>query len=277
MRILVTGGFGMLGREISRAAVILGEVIPLGKEDMDIVNEERTRRVIVNSMAEWVIHTAACTDVDGCERDREMAFLVNSTGTKNVALGCLDAGAKMVYISTDYVFDGKKGGLYNEEDSPNPLNVYGISKLQGEYHCRSLIKDHIIIRSQWLYGHGGRNFVDSILKAAGEGKELRVVHDQVGSPTYTVDLAQGILELIRGDHMGTFHISNEGICSWFEFAKKILSLKGMERIQVIPIKSDELERPARRPFLSGLDCSKYKRITGKKIRPWEEALVDYLK
>jgi dTDP-4-dehydrorhamnose reductase len=275
MRFVVTGGFGMLGREITSAFKLLGEVIPLGRCDMDIVNEGETRRIIAESCADWVIHTAACTDVDGCEKEPEKAFLVNSVGTKNVALGCLDTGAKMVYISTDYVFDGKKGSLYTEDDIPNPINVYGSSKLEGEYQCRSIVEDHLIIRTQWLYGQGGKNFVNSILRNAREGKEIRVVEDQVGSPTYTVDLAKGIMELVRRDQKGLFHISNAGVCSWFDFAKKIIILKGLE-IEVIPIKSEELKRPARRPSFSGFDCAKFRNITGMEMRTWEEAVQDYI-
>lgn len=277
MRLVVTGGYGMLGKAIVEAGKRLGEVWPFGRGDCDIIQEEQTRQVLVQSRPDVVVHTAAYTDVDGCELYPEKAFLVNASGTRNVVLGSRDAGATMVYISTDYVFDGKKGCLYGEEDQPSPLNVYGRSKLAGEAHVRGLLERHLIVRTEWLYGRGGRNFVESILKMANERDEIQVVNDQVGSPTYTHDLARGILRLIKDEQKGTFHLSNQGLCSWFDFAQKILSQKEIKGIRIIPIASEELKRPARRPAFSGFDCSRYQKATGEFLRPWEAALIDYLR
>jgi dTDP-4-dehydrorhamnose reductase len=182
----------------------------------------------------------------------------------------------MIHLSTDYVFDGSATIPYREEDPPAPLNVYGASKLQGERNIREILENHLIIRTEWLYGRQGKNFVDTILRLAIQQEEIRVVNDQQGSPTFTRDLGWAIDRLLQEKTVGTIHVTNSGSCSWFEFARKILQEKQKNTVRIIPITSDELARPAKRPANSVLDCSRFQQITGQKMRPWEEALKEYL-
>ena len=166
--------------------------------------------------------------------------------------------------------------LICEEDLPNPLNVYGASKLQGERYIQETLRNYLIIRTEWLYGRHGKNFVDTILSKAGQQKELRVVDDQRGAPTFTKDLGLAISRLIKIEALGVLHVTNSGSCTWFEFAREVLKEKGLNHVQVVPISSAELARPARRPAYSALDCRKFEKLTGSKMRPWEEALKEYL-
>ena len=228
MRVLITGACGMLGRDLvetlSKEHELFGIdvkdsgswILNLGSMEFskaDIINKEEIIKVICDARPEVVIHTAAYTDVDGCEKNEDLAHRVNGTGTQNVALACQKCKAVIAYISTDFVFDGEKKEPYIESDRPNPLSVYGKSKLEGEKHISSLLDRYFIIRTSWLFGKHGRNFVNTILKLAQEKKELRVVNDQIGSPTYTKDLAYAIKRLIT-DHrspitdFGIYHISN---------------------------------------------------------------------
>ena len=277
--ILVIGAKGMLGRDlmgILHSSFSNEEVIGWDIEDMDIQKESESVTRIEKLRPEIVIHIAAYTDVDGCELDQERAFAVNAEGTKHVALAASKCHAKMVYLSTDYVFDGDKSEPYLESDSPHPLNVYGHSKLKGEQYVQELVKDFLIIRTQWLYGPFGKNFVSSILRQAREKSALSIVNDQTGSPTYTVDLAKAISKLIQFDARGIFHVANRDLCTWYTFGQAILKLSGVNRVRLIPISSRELDRPAARPSYSVLNCQKLKRETGLTMRPWSEALKDYL-
>ncbi|MDD5428963.1 MAG: dTDP-4-dehydrorhamnose reductase, partial [Candidatus Omnitrophica bacterium] len=231
-----------------------------------------------------VIHAAAWTDVDGCERDREKAYRINASGTENVAVACKNAGAVLIYISTDFVFDGKKKEPYTEEDKTDPLNIYAASKLAGEEAVRKNLKEYFILRTSWLYGAGGKNFVDTIIAKAGTEKELKVVRDQAGSPTYTKDLACAIHRLadkIFRDRrqptaaFGTYHVSNSGSVSWYDYACEILRLAGLDT-KVKAITSAELARPAKRPAMSVLDNSKFASFTGYAMRDWKIALKEYI-
>ena len=204
----------------------------------------------------------AYTDVDGCELDEKKAFAINAEGMRHVALGALRCGAKVVYLSTDYIFDGEKREPYLENDPPNPLNIYGRSKWKGEQYVQRLAEDGLIVRTQWLYGKYGNNFVTSILRQAKEKKVLSIVNDQIGSPTYTVDLSKAISILIRCDARGIFHVANSDLCSWYTFGQAILKLSGMEGVKVIPISSKELDRKAVRPSYSVLNTQKLKQETG---------------
>jgi dTDP-4-dehydrorhamnose reductase len=278
-RILVIGARGMLGRDlmgILNASLLDDEVIGWDIEEIDIRKEDESVTKIETLRPEIVIHVAAYTDVDGCESDKEKAFAVNAEGTRHVALAASTCRAKMVYLSTDYVFDGEKREPYLESDPPRPLNVYGHSKLKGEQYVQEGVKDFLIIRTQWLYGPFGKNFVDSILRQAGEKKTLSIVNDQTGSPTYTVDVAKAISGLIQFNARGIFHVVNSDLCTWYTFGQAILNLSGVSQVRVIPISSKELDRPAARPFYSVLSCRKLKKETGLTMRPWSEALKDYL-
>jgi dTDP-4-dehydrorhamnose reductase len=278
-RILVIGAKGMLGRDlmgILHSTFSKDEIIGWDIEEMDIQKEDESITKVEKLRPEIVIHIAAYTDVDGCERDQEKAFAVNAEGTKHVVLAASKCHAKIVYLSTDYVFDGEKGEPYLESDPPHPLNVYGHSKLKGERYVQEGVKDSLIIRTQWLYGPYGRNFVDSILRQATEKSALSIVNDQIGSPTYTLDLARAISELIRVEARGIFHATNRDFCTWYAFAETILKLSGVNRVKVLPISSRELGRPATRPSYSVLSGQKLKNETGLTMRSWAEALKDYL-
>jgi dTDP-4-dehydrorhamnose reductase len=276
-RVLVTGAKGMLGLDLTDALSRRYEVYGRDIDDFDITREKETMDAIIGIRPDIVIHAAAYTDVDGSESHIDMANSVNGGGTKNVASACNELGSKMVYISTDYVFDGTKSGAYSEEDPPCPINAYGRSKLEGERWVRTLVGHFVIVRTAWLFGRGGNNFVKSILKLAREKGALSVVDDQIGSPTYAVDLSRAICGLTEKGCQGIYHITNGGTCSWYEYAQEILVMSGLGKISVHPISSHQLNRAAKRPCNSVLDRGKFERETGYRMRPWREALRDYLK
>ncbi len=283
-RILVVGAKGMLGRDLVKVLYSTfrtdkhsnWEVLEWDIDEIDIREEKRTVTKIESFRPEIVINVAGYTDVDGCESNEEKAFAVNAEGMKHVALGALRCRAKVVYLSTDYIFDGKKREPYLEDDPPHPLSVYGRSKWKGEQYVRELVEDALIVRTQWLYGRNGNNFVTSILRQVREKKVFSIVNDQIGSPTYTVDLSEAISVLLQFDARGVFHVANSDLCTWYTFGQAILKLSGMERVKVIPISSKELGRPAVRPPYSVLHCQKLKQVTGMILRPWSEALKDFL-
>jgi dTDP-4-dehydrorhamnose reductase len=277
--LLVVGAKGMLGRDLMSvlpSSFPDDEVVGWDIEEIDIQKGEDAVTKIEKLRPDIVVHIAAYTDVDGCESDEKKAFSVNAEGTKHVALAAARCRAKMVYLSTDYVFDGNKREPYEESDSPHPLNVYGRSKLQGEQYVQELVKTGLIIRTQWLYGRHGKNFVTSVLQQAREKRGLSIVNDQVGSPTYTMDLAKAISVLIQIDAQGIFHVANSDFCTWYTFGQAILNLSGMKEVKVISITSEKLGRPAVRPSYSVFNCQKLKKETGLSLRPWSEALRDYL-
>ncbi len=278
-RVLVTGAAGMLGRRLVEAFEAGGafEVRAATRREFDVTDLEAARRAIASAAPHVIVHSAAYTDVDGCETDPTRALSVNGIGTRNVALAARDAGADLLYVSTDFVFDGTKPGPYTEWDAPNPVSVYGASKLWGEMFVRDLLTRFWIVRTQWVFGPDGRNFVDSILRHAAKSPELRVVADQRGTPTYTPDLAGEIRRIVeRGGH-GLYHASNSGECTWHEFAEEILRQSGLGSVRVLAITSQELSRPARRPANSVLRNAHLELTLGRVLRPWREALADYLK
>ena len=283
-RVLVIGAKGMLGRDLLEALRSTPgenrqedfEVIGWDIEEIDIRQEASTHSKIAGVGPDIVINLAAYTDVDGCEKNRDEAFRVNAEGIKHVAKGAREVGAKVVYLSTDYIFDGKKREPYLETDLPNPLSVYGQTKLRGEEYLQKWTEDHLIIRTQWLYGRHGKNFVSSILRLAKEKPDLSIVDDQTGSPTYTVDLSRVIVALLQHGSRGTFHAVNQGACTWYTFGRSILTFSRMENVTVTPISSETLGRPAARPSYSVLDTQKLRQETGILLRPWSEALREYL-
>jgi dTDP-4-dehydrorhamnose reductase len=283
-RILVIGAKGMLGKDLveilrssSRVDQHLDcEILGWDIEEIDIQEEKNTVTKIESLRPNIVINIAAYTNVDGCESHDEKAFAINAEGMRHVALGALRCRAKVVYLSTDYIFDGKKREPYLEDDPPHPLSVYGRSKLRGEQYVQEMVEDALIVRTQWLYGKYGNNFVASVLRQAREKKVLSIVNDQVGSPTYTIDLSRAISVLIQCDARGVFHVANSDLCTWFAFGQEILKLSGMEGVRIVPISSEELGRPATRPLYSVLNTEKLKRETGMTLRPWSEALKAYL-
>jgi dTDP-4-dehydrorhamnose reductase len=269
----------MLGKdlvEILRSSYGSDQVIGWDVEEIDIQEEKNTITQIGNLEPGVIINVAAYTDVDGCESNEKKAFAINAEGVRHVALGAVTCGAKVVTLSTDYVFDGKKRSPYLEEDSPKPLNVYGRSKWKGEQYLQELVKDALIIRTQWLYGKHGKNFVASILRQAREKDVLTVVNDQVGSPTYTLDLSRAIALLIERKAQGIFHVANSDSCTWYHYARTILELSGIKGIKIVPVSSKELAYSAVRPAYSVLNTQKLNRKTGLTLRPWTEALREYL-
>lgn len=274
MKVVVTGAEGQLGRDLVDALSGTHEIYPFDL-DLDVTDYQKVMSTIPGIKPDVTIHGAALTDVDGCELDSDRAFLVNAIGTANVALACREAGARMVYVSTDFVFDGKKTDPYTEFDETNPLSVYGKSKLAGENYVASLLHDYYIVRTAWLYGKNGKNFVETILRLAAEQPDLKVVDDQIGSPTYSHDLARKIAEVIETSWYGLYHVTNSGSCSWFEFAKAILEQAGQSKIPVKPIKSDELGRPAPRPRYSVLRNYVLELRGFSPMRDYRAALAHY--
>lgn len=271
--ILVVGANGMLGRDLTG---ILGERcrgIDLPDIDItDILSVERNLKAIRPSV---VINCAAYTDVDGCESSIETAMQVNGEAVAYLAMTTREIGARLVHVSTDYIFDGKKNSPYGEDDLPGPLNIYGESKLAGELNA-DINPDNLVIRTQWLYGLHGKNFVETMLRMGKEKSELSVVDDQTGAPTWTVDLAEGIIRLIEKGCRGTYHLTNSGSTTWNGFARAIFDESGLP-VSLRPMTTDQLNRPARRPLFSTLNCGKYERDTGFRLPPWRESLKEYLR
>jgi dTDP-4-dehydrorhamnose reductase len=271
--IVVAGARGMLGHDL--IAMYGSDARGVYHDEMEITSPASVARVLQELRPKVVINSVAYTDVDGCETNQDQAFQVNGEGVLNLARVTAEIGAKLVQISTDYVFDGSKGTPWLEDDPVNPLSVYGRSKLVGEEHAR-LNPDHLIIRTQWLYGLHGKNFVETMLRLGQEKDQLGVVHDQIGSPTWTADLAQAIRALVDNDCRGTYHAANAGSCSWCDFATAIFAEAGMKTV-VNPITTEALGRPASRPLYSVLDCGKLTRDSGFVPQGWREALKHYLK
>lgn len=277
MHILITGANGMLGHALVAALPQQHTVTGVDLPDFDIANLSALKSAVSSHHPDLVINAAGYTDVDGCETNPEQAFAVNSSGPRNLAAVCGEQGIPLVHISTDYIFDGTSSEPYKESDSPNPQSIYGKSKLLGEQHVRELTNKHYIIRTSWLFGGHGKNFVATMLRLAAERDEIGVVNDQVGSPTYTCDLAKAILELIMEPAYGTYHITNSGACSWYEFTLEIFRQAGIKDVKVKPITTEEINRPAPRPKYSVLDNRMW-RLAGKRpLRHYREALRDYLK
>ena len=275
MKVLIVGAKGMLGSDLVQSLSDTYQVIGTDLEDFDISTQKETLSALLHIRPQWVINAAAYTQVDRCEEEIERAFKVNAEGVKNLALACKEIQARFLHVSTDYVFDGKKQTPYLEEDTPNPLSVYGQSKLEGESCVQDILDDFIIARTGGLYGQGGINFVHTIINMAKEKDELTVVHDQWVSPTCTVDLSNAIATLIRVSPRGIFHVTNSGRCTWYQFACRILDSMG-SKCKVVPIVSAQLNRPAKRPDFPELDCRKFTEVTGMKLRGWEEALFEYM-
>ncbi|MCY9663285.1 dTDP-4-dehydrorhamnose reductase [Paenibacillus chondroitinus] len=276
MKILVTGANGQLGRDIVKILGTRHEVYGLGREQLDITNEKQCENVLKDLNPDVIIHTAAYTAVDLAEKETELAFLVNAQGTKNLAITAESIGAKFCYISTDYVFDGTATNAYREDDEANPQSVYGKSKRAGEQHVQLLSSKFFIVRTSWVYGIYGANFVKTMLNLAKSRDSLMVVNDQFGSPTYTVDLVLFLEKLIKTEQYGIFHVSNAGICSWFKFACAIFEESGV-KVQVNPCTTEEFPRSAPRPRNSAMQHEAIRANGFDEMRPWREALKAFLK
>ncbi len=279
MKVLIIGANGQLGSDLVK---VMGEddVIPLTHKDIEICDFEGTREVLRRYEPHIVLNMAAYHKVDECERNVVRSFEVNAFGVRNVALACREHDSALLHMSTDYVFDGRKGTPYTESDAPNPINVYGISKLAGEYFVRYILDRYFIVRSSGLYGLAGSsgkggNFVELMLRLARERDEIRVVDDQQLTPTYTLDLARKIRELILTEHYGLYHFTNDGSCSWYEFARAIFSKSNLQ-VNLQPTTTEEFGAAANRPRYSVLAHHALRAIGLDELRPWDEALESYL-
>jgi len=282
MKVLVTGAGGQLGTDLCEA-LRDSELIPLTHNDIEISNMDSVKQAFNKYKPDIIINTAAYVRVDDCEDEKEKAFQVNSLGARNVAVAAQELGARLVHISSDYVFGGvaePRTTPYTEFETPIPLSIYGKSKLAGENLVRHFCLRHFIVRASALFGVAGSsgkggNFIETMLRLAGERDELKVVSDQVFSPTYTRDLAQKIAQLIDTEYYGIFHITNRGVCSWYEFTAEIIKLAGIKTL-LVPITSDQHPQKARRPRYSVLDNYHLRLLGMDDMRPWQEALRDYL-
>ncbi len=273
MKILVTGAAGMLGRDVMLAAGNAGhQVVGFGHAELDVADPAAVSARVEGERPDVVINCAAWTDVDGAEQAEEEATRINGAGAGNVAAAAAAVGASVVYLSSDYVFDGSKGAPYVETDQTAPLSAYGRSKLAGEEATRAANKRHFVVRSAWLFGIGGHNFVETMLRLAADHGEVLVVRDQVGSPTYTWHLAYGIVRLIEGVEFGIHHMAAAGSCSWYEFAREIFDQAKVE-CKVMSATTEMLGRPAPRPAYSALTSQREHPI---ELPSWQDGLAAYL-
>ena len=282
-RYLVTGFNGQLGYDIVQELKERGEydILAVDKEEMDITNKEEVQKIITSYKPDVIFHCAAWTAVDKAEEFIDACEKVNVVGTKNITDASIEVGAKLVYMSTDYVFDGEKDGLYKEEDTPNPKSVYGRTKYEGEEEVRRN-PNHFITRISWVFGINGNNFIKTMLKLSDKYEELKVVNDQIGSPTYTVDLAKLLVEMAETEKYGTYHVNNEGYCSWAEFAKYIMETNGKET-RILPVTTEEyyegkdMSKIAYRPRNSKLDKQKLEEAGFNRLPSWQDATDRYCK
>jgi dTDP-4-dehydrorhamnose reductase len=263
----------MLGRDLQRV-LPPGDMVPLSSSELNVTDTEAVRGAFKEIRPAMVIHTAAATDVDACELHPEIAYNVNSLGSRNVARAGEEVGATVVYISTDYVFDGLQNDPYIEFDAPHPLNVYGKSKLAGERFVRELCRKHYIVRTSWLFGKNGKNFVRTIMRLGKEREDIRVVADQFGSPTYTYHLAQKIKEVVATERFGIYHITNSESCSWYQFANAVLRHQ-QSQARLVPIETADYPVPAPRPKNSVLRNFVLQLEGVPLLPPWQEALNEF--
>lgn len=276
MRILVTGVKGQLGFDVVNELEKRGHTaIGVDVEEMDITDAEAVEKVMKADNLDAVIHCAAYTAVDAAEDNRETCMRVNADGTKNIARVCKELDLKMVYISTDYVFDGKGERPWEPDDARSPLNVYGESKYQGELAVEEYLDKYFIVRIAWVFGVNGKNFIKTMLKLGETHKEINVVNDQTGSPTYTYDLAVLLADMVETEKYGRYHATNEGLCTWYEFAKEIFKQAGMD-VKVNPVSSEEFPAKAKRPHNSRMDKSKLTDNGFALLPTWQDALKRYL-
>lgn len=274
MKILVTGAGGMLGQALVPCLESRGHnVLALPKEALDVTNYNQVLEALTKAKPDIVIHCAAYTKVDQAESEPGLAYLINGYGTENLAVSCNTLNLPMLYVSSDYVFDGEQNQPYNPWDATRPLSIYGKSKLAGERAVQRHLLRFYIVRTSWLYGPNGKNFVDTILGMAEERKTLRIVSDQIGTPTCTLSLSETIADLITTGRWGIYHASDDGVTNWYEFAKEITRGTGAE---IIPIETKDMPRPATRPKYSVMDKTTLINTIGRELPTWQESLQAYL-
>lgn len=277
MRVLVTGVKGQLGYDVVNECKKQG-IDPIGVdiEEMDITDEAAVRKVVMESNVEAVIHCAAYTAVDAAEDNVAICRKVNADGTENIAKVCKELDLKMMYISTDYVFDGQGERPWQPDDERHPLNVYGQTKCEGEYAVEKYLDKYFIVRIAWVFGVNGKNFIKTMLRLGKERGAVSVVDDQIGSPTYTFDLAVLLVDMIQTEKYGRYHATNEGLCSWYEFACEIFKQAGMD-VKVTPVSSDQFPAKAKRPSNSRMSKDKLEENGFNRLPTWQDALSRYLK
>lgn len=277
MKVLVTGIGGQLGHDVVRELEKRGqEVVGVGRAEMDITDEGKVREVIRTCAPDAVIHCSAYTAVDRAEGEDDLCHQVNVEGTKYIAEACAELDCKMIYISTDFVFSGEGERPWETDDEAGPINVYGKTKYEGELEVKSRLNKWFIVRISWVFGYNGNNFVKTMLRLGKENGAVKVVADQIGSPTYTRDAAVLLADLVQTEKYGVYHASNEGFCSWYEFAKEIFQAAGMDEVSVTPITSDEFPAKAKRPFNSRMSKKKLVKEGFNILPSWQDALKRYL-
>jgi len=278
--VIVTGAAGMLGSALIALAPASARAVGVDIADGDLSTPEGIRSALGPYIPEVVIHCAGYTDVERATREPQLAHRHNVVATKNVARFCAEVGARLIYISSDYVFDGTKGEPYTEEDAPNPVNLYGESKLAGERAAQEVLAstaDCLIVRTQWMFGLVGRSFVDTIVRRAREGGELRVVIDEVASPTYSRDLAEALWQIVTRPVSGIVHITNSGYCSRVELARRALAAAGLTDVLITEITRADWDSPTPRPAFSVLDNRRWRQLGFTPLRPWQEAVTEYVR
>ena len=275
MKILITGSNGMLGHDLIEALKDNHELVLTTSRTLDITDKEQVFDFISQNKPDIVINSAAYTDVDGCEQNQDLAYSVNGEGVKNLALACREADSALLHISTDYIFNGENTRPWVEDDEIGPISVYGKSKLKGEQAILEILDKFFIVRTAWLYGVNGRNFPKTMLELAENHSQITVVYDEVGTPTYTPDLAKAISQLIETEHYGIYHITNSGSCSWCEFARYIFEVAGKD-VEVIPVTAAEFARPAPRPHYSVLENRNWIEKGFEPLRSYKEAIKEYI-
>lgn len=277
MKVLVTGVKGQLGYDVVKDLEKRGhQPIGVDRDEMDLMDNEAIRTFIMNLKPEAIIHCAAYTAVDKAEEEVETCYQINAESVKVISECAKELDVKLIYISTDYVFDGTKEGEYVETDVPNPINVYGASKLKGEQYVQTLLEKYYIVRISWVFGVNGNNFIKTMRRLGSERDELNIINDQVGSPTYTADLAPLLVDMMETDKYGIYHATNEETCSWYEFANEIFKQSGIE-VKTNPITTNQYPTAAKRPMNSRMSKAKLKANGFNLLPTWQEALAHYLK
>lgn len=278
MKILITGANGMVARAAVKYCASLGdEAIGLTRQELDVSDRNAVNAMVPDLRLDAVINCAAFTDVDGSETNETACFGANRDGVENLAFACSKADAVFITISTDYVFDGSNLGFYTQRDQPNPLGVYAKAKREGEVRAFAAYPRSVIVRSGWIYGYGGTNFLSVMPQLLAEGKSIKAINDSYGTPTYAVDLARRLRELAAADLPGVYHVTNSGAgCSYFDFAEKVCEIGGFDKNLLQPASHVDLKRPAPRPVSSKLACLISEKLGFEPLRNWEEALANYL-
>ena len=274
--ILVTGSTGQLGSDVVKELLKRGySTLSPNRSEFNLCSEDSIRNYILNSNSEAIVHCAAYTQVDKAEDEKDLCIKINATATKHIAKCAKILDIPMIYISTDYVFDGTKDGKYTENDETNPINIYGESKLAGEKYVQEILDKYYIVRTSWVFNINGKNFIETMLRLSKANNQLSIVNDQIGSPTYTKDLSRLLVDMLETSKYGLYHATNEGYCSWYEFANTIFKLANIN-IDIKAINSNEYASRAKRPMNSKLSKDKLIEYGFKPLPHWEDALKDYL-